>query len=61
MSSKLTSIITNLGIIILITYCITQLLNFYGIGINIYGTYLSFYAFLLLSSYVLPKSTSLFS
>ena len=53
---KLTSMITILGISILITYCIVQILQFYGIGINVYGSYISFYIFLLLSIFILPTS-----
>ena len=55
---KLESMLIGLGIAILLTYCITQILYFYGIGVNIYGSYLGFYAFLLLSTYVLPTSYS---
>ena len=49
------SIITALGISILLVYGITKILDFYGIGINIYGSYIAFYFFLLISSFVLPR------
>ena len=49
------STITNIGISIILIYSIIQILNFYGVGVNIYGSYLAFYIFLLLSTYVLPK------
>jgi branched-subunit amino acid ABC-type transport system permease component len=49
------SIITTLGISILLVYGITKILDFYGIGINIYGSYIAFYFFLLISSFVLPR------
>lgn len=53
---KFESMITSLGVTLLITFSITQILNFYGIGINVYGSYLAFYAFLLISTYVLPTA-----
>jgi hypothetical protein len=49
------SIITTLGISILLVYGLTRILEFYGIGINIYGSYLAFYGFLLISSFILPR------
>jgi len=49
------SIITTLGISILLVYGITRILEFYGVGINVYGSYISFYFFLLISSFVLPR------
>jgi len=50
------SIITTLGISILLVYGLTRILEFYGIGINIYGSYIAFYAFILISSFVLPRT-----
>ena len=49
------SIITTLGISILLVYGLTRILEFYGIGINIYGSYLAFYGFLLIYSFILPR------
>ena len=49
------SIITVLGLSILILYGVTRILEFYGIGINIYGSYMAFYVFLLISALVLPR------
>ena len=49
------SIITTLGISILLVYGLTKILEFYGIGINIYGSYIAFYFFLLISSFILPR------
>lgn len=49
------SIITTLGISILLVYGFTRILEFYGIGINIYGSYIAFYFFLLISYFVLPR------
>ena len=50
------SIITILGISIVLVYGLTRILEFYGIGINVYGSYLAFYFFLLISSFILPKN-----
>ena len=55
---KFESIITWLGVSFLITFCVVQILNFYGIGINVYGSYIAFYIFLLISTFVLPTSYS---
>jgi len=49
------SIITILGIAILLVYSLTRILEFYGIGINVYGSYVAFYFFLLISAFVLPR------
>lgn len=49
------SIITTLGISIILIYGLTKILNFFGIGIDVYGSYLSFYIFLLISSFILPR------
>jgi hypothetical protein len=49
------SIITTLGISILLVYGLTRILEFYGIGINIYGSYIAFYFFVLISSFILPR------
>jgi branched-subunit amino acid ABC-type transport system permease component len=49
------SIITTLGISILLVYGLTRILEFYGIGINVYGSYIAFYFFMLISSFILPR------
>jgi branched-subunit amino acid ABC-type transport system permease component len=49
------SIITTLGISILLVYGITRILEFYGVGINVYGSYIAFYFFILISMFVLPR------
>lgn len=46
--------ITIIGLALLLIYAITKILDFFGIGIDVYGSYLSFYLFLLLSYFVLP-------
>ena len=50
------SIITVLGISILLVYGLTRILEFYGMGINIYGSYIAFYFFILVSSFILPRN-----
>lgn len=47
--------VTAFGLILLITYAITKILNFYEIGANVYGSYLVFYIFLIFVAYNLPK------
>ena len=50
---------TSLGIVVLallMMYILTQILNFYGFNISSYGTYISFYLFLLLTILVLPQT-----
>ena len=49
------SIITTLGITIILIYGLTKLLDFYGIGINVYGSYIAFYFFILISTFILPR------
>lgn len=50
----MSKVISVLGVTILLIYGITKMLEFYGIGINMYGSYLSFYVFILISSFILP-------
>jgi hypothetical protein len=49
------NIITTLGLALIIIYGITRILEFNGIGINVYGSYLAFYIFILITMYVLPR------
>jgi hypothetical protein len=51
----LTSLITTLGISVLLVYGLIKILEFYGIGINVYGSYIAFYFFMLISSFILPR------
>ena len=51
---KLSNIITLLGIALIIFYCITQILNFYGVSISTYGIYLVFFGFMTLTFVILP-------
>ena len=50
------SIITTLGISIILVYGVIKILEFVGIGIDVYGSYLSFYVFLLITSFILPRN-----
>jgi hypothetical protein len=52
------SIITALGLFLLITYSTTQLLKFYGVSVETYGLYLVFYLFLLVTAFILPRNYS---
>jgi len=49
-------IISIIGFSIIFLYVITQILTFYGIRSDAYGTYIGFYLFLLLSIVILPNS-----
>lgn len=49
------TIITTLGISLLLVYGLTRILEFYGVSINTYGSYIAFYFFLLISSFILPR------
>jgi len=40
---------------LIFTYVIVNILEFYGVGANIYGSYIGFYLFLLVSIFVLPR------
>jgi hypothetical protein len=48
--------ISIIGISLLLLYGITKILEFYGIGINVYGSYVAFYLFILLSVFILPTN-----
>lgn len=50
------TIITILGISTLLVYGIIKILEFYGLGINVYGSYIAFYIFLLITSFILPHN-----
>jgi hypothetical protein len=52
-SSKNMSKITVFGLTMLVIYTITKILNFYGIGVEKYGSYLVFYIFLLICANVI--------
>lgn len=50
------SMVTILGISFLLFYGVTKILEFYGIGINVYGSYIAFYVFILISLFILPRN-----
>jgi hypothetical protein len=50
-----TSNITLLGITLIFFYSLIQILKFYGLGEEVYGYYLIFYAFIILSIVILPN------
>lgn len=47
--------ITIFGLAVLLIYSIIKILTFYGIGIEVYGSYLAFYVFILFASFILDK------
>ncbi len=47
--------ITLLGVSLIFFYSLTQILKFYGIGEEVYGYYMIFYVFMLLSILILPN------
>ena len=52
-TSKNMSKITIFGLTMLVIYTVTKILNFYGIGVEKYGSYLVFYIFLLICANVM--------
>ena len=50
------STITVLGILVLVLYGLIKLLDFLEIGIDKYGSYLAFYVFLIISSFILKRN-----
>ena len=48
------NIITIIGITIILLYSITNIFSFYGIGYDVYGVYVLFYLFILISANILP-------
>jgi hypothetical protein len=46
--------ITIIGLFIILTYSITKILHFYGVSTDIYGIYIIFYIFIILSIIILP-------
>ena len=47
--------ITLVGISIIFFYSLTQIMKFYGIGEDVYGVYVLFYIFIIISIIVLPN------
>mgnify|MGYP001034807967 CR=1 FL=1 len=49
------SFLTTLGFFVILTFSLIQLLQFYGVGVDIFGSYFAFYLFLILSIYILSN------
>jgi hypothetical protein len=47
--------ITLIGVSMIFLYSLSQILNFYGISQEIYGVYILFYIFIIISILVLPN------
>jgi hypothetical protein len=45
-----------LGMSLIILYAVTVILNFYGVGPEVYGMYIIFYLFMLLTIFILPNT-----
>ncbi len=54
MSTSTGYTIAIIGMSTIAIYAIIKLLNFYGVGLEVYGIYLVFYIFILLSIFILP-------
>jgi len=52
------SAIGTVALSLLLMYIIVKILSFYGFDINSYGTYITFYLFLLITMLVLPQTIS---
>jgi hypothetical protein len=52
---NLSNIITLIGVSILFFYSIIQILKFYDVGIEVYGYYIIFYIFIIISIIILPN------
>jgi len=50
------SLITTVGMIVVLSYVVKSILDFYGFGMKDYGPYLVFYAFLVLMLLVSRKN-----
>ena len=48
--------ITFIGVSLLLMYIMIQILNFYGVDQSVYGIYLVFFLFIILSILILPNS-----
>jgi hypothetical protein len=48
--------ITLIGLSIVFLYSLTQILNFYGVSQDVYGVYVLFYIFIVISILVLPNN-----
>lgn len=52
------NVITLVGFSIIFFYSLIKILDFYGVGQEVYGAYVLFYAFIILSIIILPNDNS---
>jgi len=52
------SLITGIGLALLLLFCIPKILNFYDITIEMYGPYLAFIVFVLITMFILPRNVT---
>ena len=52
------SLITGIGLALLLLFCIPKILNFYDITIDMYGPYLGFVVFILITLFILPRNVT---
>jgi len=52
------SLITGIGLSLLLLFTIPKILNFYDVTIDMYGPYLGFMVFILITMFVLPRTVT---
>jgi hypothetical protein len=52
----MSSLVTGIGISVLLLFVLPTILNFYSITIDKYGPYLTFLIFIIISSFILPHN-----
>lgn len=52
----LSELITYLGVSLILYYSLTKILNFYGIGQDVYGVYVLFYVLIMICILILPSN-----
>ena len=52
------SLITGIGLALLLLFCIPKILNFYDVTIDMYGPYLGFMVFILITIFILPRTVT---
>lgn len=55
-SNSMSIKIAEVGIAMIVLYCIMKILDFYGIGLDEYAIFVAFYLFLAMCHLVLPTS-----
>jgi hypothetical protein len=53
---SLSELITYLGVSLILYYSLTKILNFYGIGQDVYGIYVLFYILIMICILILPSN-----